>query len=122
MLANPVYYHIYLVWFWFFRIYLNRSLIIFEIFRVIGLVVLTLGVYAVLWGKHVDDNGDEIPRENNVLEAVKCCSGNNGLSIMPTIDEIDEDVETGNVQTVEKEGSLVVVVFCRESVDNVSRC
>lgn len=89
---------------------------------VIGLVVLTLGVYAVLWGKHVDDNGDEIPRENNVLEAVKCCSGNNGLSIMPTIDETDEDVETGNVQTVEKKGSLVVVVFCRENVDNVSRC
>lgn len=76
----------------------------------------------MLWGKHVDDNGDEIPRENNVLEAVKCCSGNNGLSIMPTIDETDEDVETGNVQTVEKKGSLVVVVFCRENVDNVSRC
>ncbi|KAL0720355.1 hypothetical protein Bca4012_034954 [Brassica carinata] len=89
---------------------------------VIGLVVLTLGVYTVLWGKHVDDDGEEIRREDNILEAVKCCSGSNGLSIMPTIDEADEDVETGKVQAVEKEASLVVVVFCRENVDNVSRC
>lgn len=81
------------------------------------MVVLTVGVYAVLWGKHVDDEG-----EDNVLEAIKCCSGNSGLSIMPKIDEAVEDVETGKVTVAEKESSVVVVVFCSENVDNVSRC
>uniref|UniRef100_A0A1J3E424 WAT1-related protein n=1 Tax=Noccaea caerulescens TaxID=107243 RepID=A0A1J3E424_NOCCA len=89
---------------------------------VIGVVVLTVGVYAVLWGKHVDDEGEAIRREDKVLEAIKCCSGNNGLSIMPTIDEAGEDVETGKVTAAEKESSVVVVVFCSENVDNVSRC
>lgn len=89
---------------------------------VIGVVVLTVGVYAVLWGNHVDDDGQETRPEDNVLEAVKCCSGNNGLSIMPRIDEADEDVETGKVTATEKEPSVVVVVFCTENVDNVSRC
>ncbi|EFH58004.1 nodulin MtN21 family protein [Arabidopsis lyrata subsp. lyrata] len=92
--------------------------------RVIGVVVLTVGVYAVLWGKHVDDDGAETSYEDNVLEAVKCCSGNNSLRIMPKIDEADEeDVETGKV-TAEKESSVpevVVVVFCSGNVDNVSR-
>ncbi|KAF3555603.1 hypothetical protein F2Q69_00010386 [Brassica cretica] len=78
---------------------------------VIGLVVLMVGVYAVLWGKRVDDDDKETRCEDNILEAVKCCSGNNSLSIMPTIDGADEDVETGKVQAVEKEASLVVVVF-----------
>ncbi|CAH8265496.1 unnamed protein product [Arabidopsis lyrata] len=91
---------------------------------VIGVVVLTVGVYAVLWGKHVDDDGAETSYEDNVLEAVKCCSGNNSLRIMPKIDEADEeDVETGKV-TAEKESSVpevVVVVFCSGNVDNVSR-
>lgn len=86
------------------------------------MVVLTVGVYAVLWGKHVDDDGEEIRPEDNVLEAVKCCGGNNGLSIMPKIDEADEDVETGKVTVAEKESSVVVVVVCSENVDNVSRC
>ena len=104
-----------------------------------------VGVYAVLWDKHVDDDDKETRCEDNILEAVKCCSGNNSLSIsdkilkigiifnilpkkknslsiMPTFDEADEDVETGKVQAVEKEASLVVVVFCRENGDNVSRC
>ncbi|KAJ0258270.1 WAT1-related protein [Hirschfeldia incana] len=89
---------------------------------VIGLVVLTVGVYAVLWGKHVDNDGKEIHHEENILEAVKCCGGNNDPSIMPTIDEGDEDVETGKVQAVGKESTLVVLGFCRENVDNVSRC
>lgn len=89
---------------------------------VIGLVVLMVGVYAVLWGKHVDDDDKETRCEDNILVTVKCCSGNSDLSMMPTIDEADEDVETGKVQAVEKETSLVVVVFCRENVDNVSRC
>ncbi|VVB02944.1 unnamed protein product [Arabis nemorensis] len=89
---------------------------------VIGVVVLTVGVYAVLWGKHVDDDGEELRREDNILEAVKCCSGINGLSTMPKIVEADEDVETGKVTMVEKESSVVVVVFCSENVDNVSRC
>lgn len=88
------------------------------------MVVLTVGVYAVLWGKHVDDDGAETSYEDNVLEAVKCCSGNNSLRIMPKIDEADEeDVETGKV-TTEKESSVpevVVVVFCSGNVDNVSR-
>lgn len=83
---------------------------------------MTVGVYAVLWGKHVDDDGEAIRREDNVLEAIKCCSGNNGLSIMPTIDEAGEDVETGKVTAAEKESSVVVVIFCSENVDNVSRC
>ncbi|KAL1220112.1 WAT1-related protein [Cardamine amara subsp. amara] len=91
---------------------------------VIGVVVLTMGVYAMLWGKHVDDDDEETCREdNNVLETVKCCSGINGLTRMPKIDEADEDVETGKV-TVEKESSVaevVVVVFCSENVDNVLR-
>ncbi|XP_013633690.1 PREDICTED: WAT1-related protein At2g40900-like [Brassica oleracea var. oleracea] len=89
---------------------------------VIGLVVLMVGIYAVLWGKRVDDDDKETRCEDNILEAVKCCSGNNSLSIMPTIDEADEDVETGKVRAVEKEASLGVVVFCRENGDNVSRC
>ncbi|CAN6994386.1 WAT1-related protein At2g40900 [Brassica rapa] len=89
---------------------------------VIGLVVLMVGVYAVLWGKHVDDDDKETRCEDNILVAVKCCSVNSDLSMMPTIDEVDEDVERGKVQAVEKETSLVVVVFCRENVDNVSRC
>ena len=81
-------------------------------FRVLGVVVLTVGVYAVLWGKHVDDIGEELYREDNpVLEAVKCCSGNNGLSIMPKIDEAHEDVETGKIKSEEKESSAVVVGF-----------
>lgn len=83
---------------------------------------MTVGVYAVLWSKHVDDDGEETPSEVTVLEAVKCCSGNNGLTIMPKIDEADEDVETGKV-TAEKESSVpevVVVVFCSKNVDNVS--
>ena len=81
-----------------------------------------VGVYAVLWGKHVDDDDKETRCEDNILVAVKCCSVNSDLSMMPTIDEVDEDVERGKVQAVEKETSLVVVVFCRENVDNVSRC
>ncbi|CAH2058583.1 unnamed protein product [Thlaspi arvense] len=92
---------------------------------VIGVVVLTVGVYAVLWGKHVDDDGEvTLARlEDNVLEAVKCCSGNNGVSIMPKIDEADEDVETGKVTAAEKEPSVVIVVLCRENMDGVSsRC
>ncbi|CAH8371460.1 unnamed protein product [Eruca vesicaria subsp. sativa] len=90
---------------------------------VIGVVVLTVGVYAVLWGKHVGDDGEAIClQDNTTLEAVKCCSGNNGLSMMPKIDEADEDVETGKVKAdQEKESSVVVVVFCSENVDNVSR-
>ncbi|CAE6042118.1 unnamed protein product [Arabidopsis arenosa] len=91
---------------------------------VIGVVVLTVGVYAVLWGKHVDDEGEETRHEDNVLEAIKCCSGNNGLTIMPKIDEADEeDVETGKV-TAEMESSVpevVVVVLCSENVANVLR-
>ncbi|KAG7643847.1 EamA domain [Arabidopsis suecica] len=90
---------------------------------VIGVVVLMVGVYAVLWGKHVDDDGQETRHEDNVV-AVKCCSGNNGLTIMPKIDEADEeDVETGKA-TSEKESSVpevVVVVFCSENVHSVSR-
>ena len=70
-----------------------------------------VGVYAVLWGKRVDDDDKETRCEDNILEAVKCCSGNNSLSIMQTIDEADEDVETGKVQAVEKEASLAVVIF-----------
>ncbi|KFK42327.1 hypothetical protein AALP_AA2G241800 [Arabis alpina] len=90
---------------------------------VVGVVVLTVGVYAVLWGKHVDDDCGEMRPEDNVLEAVKCCSVNiNGLSIMPKIDEVDEDIETGKVTAAEKESSVVVVVFLSENVDNVSRC
>lgn len=88
-------------------------------FRVLGVVVLTVGVYAVLWGKHVDDIGEELYREDNpVLEAVKCCSRNYGLTILPKIKEADEDVETGKVQAAEKESSLAVMVFYSENVDN----
>ncbi|CAL9236393.1 unnamed protein product [Arabidopsis halleri] len=84
---------------------------------VIGVVVLTGGVYAVLWGKHVDDDGEETRHEDNVLEAINCCSGNNGLTIMPKIDEADEeDVETGKVTA-----EVVVVVLCGENVANVLR-
>ncbi|CAH8297113.1 unnamed protein product [Eruca vesicaria subsp. sativa] len=90
---------------------------------VIGVVVLTTGVYAVLWGKHLDDVGEVLYREDNiVVEAIECCSGNNGLSIMPKIDEGDEDVETGKSQAAAKESSLVVVVFCSENVNNDSQC
>lgn len=90
--------------------------------RVLGVVVLTVGVYAVLWGKHVDDISEELYREDNtVLEAVKCCSRNSGLSIMPKIKEPDEDVETGKFQATEKESSLAVMVFCSENVNNDSR-
>ncbi|CDY22489.1 BnaC03g22990D [Brassica napus] len=86
---------------------------------VLGVVVLTVGVYAVLWGKHVDDIGEELYREDNpVLEAVKRCSRNYGLTIMPKIKEADEDVETGKVQAAEKESSLAVMVFYSENVDN----
>lgn len=87
------------------------------------MVVLTVGVYAVLWGKHVDDEGEETRPEDNVLEAVKCCSGISGLARMPKIDEANEDIETGKV-TAEKESSVpevVVVVFCSENVNNVSQ-
>ncbi|KAF3581446.1 hypothetical protein DY000_02035754 [Brassica cretica] len=78
----------------------------------IGVVVLTVGVYTVLWAKHLDDDGEAICREDNpTLEAVKCCSGNNGLSIMPKIDEAHEDVETGKIKSEEKESSAVVVGF-----------
>ena len=81
-------------------------------FRGIGVVVLTVGVYTVLWAKHLDDDGEAICREDNpTLEAVKCCSGNNGLSIMPKIDEAHEDVETGKIKSEEKESSAVVVGF-----------
>ncbi|EOA27257.1 hypothetical protein CARUB_v10023376mg [Capsella rubella] len=86
---------------------------------IIGVVVLTVGVYAVLWGKHVDDDGEEThhQEDHNVLEAVKCCSGNNGLTIMPKIDEADEeDVETGKV-AAEPVPGVVVLVFCSENVD-----
>ncbi|CAF1800538.1 hypothetical protein Bca4012_028484 [Brassica carinata] len=90
---------------------------------VIGLVVSMVGVYAVLWDKHVDDDDKETRCEDNILEAVKCCSGNNSLSISDKILKIaDEDVETGKVQAVEKEASLAVVIFCCENGDNVSRC
>ncbi|KAL0786103.1 hypothetical protein Bca101_002349 [Brassica carinata] len=86
---------------------------------VLGVVVLTVGVYAVLWGKHVDDIGEELYREDNpVLEAVKCCSRNYGLTILPKIKEADEDVETRKVQAAEKESSLAVMVFCSENVNN----
>ncbi|CAN7115893.1 unnamed protein product [Brassica rapa subsp. narinosa] len=89
---------------------------------VLGVVVLTVGVYAVLWGKHVDDISEELYREDNtVLEAVKCCSRNSGLSIMPKIKEPDEDVETGKFQATEKESSLAVMVFFSENVNNDSR-
>ncbi|CAN7062844.1 hypothetical protein IGI04_016933 [Brassica rapa subsp. trilocularis] len=78
----------------------------------IGVVVLTVGVYTVLWAKHVDDDGEAICREDNTtLEAVKCCSGNNGLSIMPKIDEAHEDIETGKIKAEEKESSAVVLVI-----------
>ncbi|CAN6835785.1 hypothetical protein Bca4012_034345 [Brassica carinata] len=78
----------------------------------IGVVVLTVGVYTVLWAKHLDDDGEAICCEDNTtLEAVKCCSGNNGLSIMPKIDEAHEDVETGKIKSEEKESSAVVVGF-----------
>ncbi|KAG2332326.1 hypothetical protein Bca52824_003506, partial [Brassica carinata] len=78
----------------------------------IGVVVMTVGVYAVLWGKRVDDVSEELHREDNtVLGAAKCCSSNYGLSVMPKIEEADEDVDTGKVQAAEKESSLVVVFF-----------
>lgn len=73
---------------------------------------MTVGVYAVLWGKRVDDVSEELHREDNtVLGAAKCCSSNYGLSVMPKIEEADEDVDTGKVQAAEKESSLVVVFF-----------
>ncbi|WZZ40341.1 hypothetical protein YC2023_036600 [Brassica napus] len=89
---------------------------------VLGVVVLTVGVYAVLWGKHVDDIGEELYREDNpVLEAVKCCSRNYGLTILPKIKEADEDVQTRKVQAAEKESSLAVMLrrrrLCLREVD-----
>ncbi|CAN8287048.1 unnamed protein product [Cochlearia groenlandica] len=75
---------------------------------VIGVVVLVVGVYAILWGKH--------DGEDNVLDDVKCCNGDNGLLVMAKI-----DVETGKVTVAEKESPVVVVVvLSSESVDNVS--
>ncbi|KAG2290724.1 hypothetical protein Bca52824_050328 [Brassica carinata] len=90
---------------------------------VIGVIVLIVGVYFVLWGKHVDHDGEAIcSQDNTTLEAIKCCSGNIGLSMMPKIDEANEDVETGKVNVEEKESSVVVVVFGCENVDNFPRC
>ncbi|CAN8317759.1 unnamed protein product [Cochlearia groenlandica] len=92
---------------------------------VIGVVILTVGVYALLWGKHVDDDNVEIDHEVNVLEVVKCCIGDdNSVLKMPKIDEgDDEDVEIGKVVAAEKESSVVVVVVtCSENMENVSRC
>ncbi|KAJ4904012.1 WAT1-related protein [Raphanus sativus] len=90
---------------------------------VIGVIVLTVGVYVVLWGKHVDDDGEaRCSQDNTILEAVKCCSGNNGVSIMPKINETNEDVETGKLKPEENESPVVVVVFGCENVDNISWC
>lgn len=87
------------------------------------MIVLTVGVYVVLWGKHVDDDGEaRCSQDNTILEAVKCCSGNNGVSIMPKINETNEDVETGKLKPEENESPVVVVVFGCENVDNISWC
>ncbi|KAJ0259421.1 WAT1-related protein [Hirschfeldia incana] len=88
---------------------------------VIGVIILMVGVYAVLWGKHVDNEGEAVCCDGNTtLEVIPCCSGNNGLALMPKIDEAHEDIETGKVKVEEKESSVVAVIFACENVDKSS--
>ncbi|CAN8254460.1 unnamed protein product [Cochlearia groenlandica] len=58
---------------------------------VLGMAILMVGVFAVLWGKEKDDE------EEKVLEVVKCCKGcgnNNGLSMTRIDEEVDVEMQS----------------------------
>ena len=57
-------------------------------FRVIGAILIVMGLYSVLWGKHKENKEKEA---EITIEVLKCCL-ENGM----TLETMVKDVETNN--------------------------
>lgn len=61
-------------------------------YRILGAILIVMGLYSVLWGKHKENKEKEA---ETIIEVVKCCSENGRMETVVEDDETNSDIEKG---------------------------
>lgn len=77
---------------------------------VIGGVLIVIGLYAVLWGKHKE--GKEI-KEEEMPEAIKGphCNGTNGISVVEDIEANGTELKKSDIHQLMNNNKLVAIAM-----------
>lgn len=59
-------------------------------YRILGAILIVIGLYSVLWGKYKESKEKEV---ETITEGMKCCSTENGV-----METVIEGVETNDIE------------------------